>query len=309
MYWHFGHPKLLNRHLLVFGKSGTGKTYGIQCLLAEMAVAGLRSLIVDYTDGFLPAQMEPRFKEIAQPKNHFVYSRAPAAESVSAPTPGDRSVDARVRRNQLSGGLPYRQHLHVGLRGRRTTAGGAEPLAAGGAGDRARASRWTHCCRSCSEDGPHGLSLANKIEPFIQARPFRGDVESAWEDMLSAPDHGVHVLQLKGLGARDPDAWSRSSCSGICGTTPRTREQESTAPDRAGRDPEPGSQQRFAHRQDAARGPQVRHRADAGDSDHEQLQRRAARPAVPGRPQAVLQARGHRDRSLCRTFCRRRHRA
>jgi DNA phosphorothioation-dependent restriction protein DptH len=50
-----------------------------------------------------------------------------------------------------------------------------------------------------SEDGPQGLSLASKIEPFIQAQPFRAASESAWEDMLNSPDHGVHVLQLGGL--------------------------------------------------------------------------------------------------------------
>jgi DNA phosphorothioation-dependent restriction protein DptH len=37
------------------------------------------------------------------------------------------------------------------------------------------------------------------MEPFIQARPFRGDAESAWEEMLSSPNHGVNVVQLKGL--------------------------------------------------------------------------------------------------------------
>ena len=58
VYWHFGDARLANRHLLVFGTSGSGKTYGMQCLLAEMACAGLRSLIIDYTNGFLPGQMQ-----------------------------------------------------------------------------------------------------------------------------------------------------------------------------------------------------------------------------------------------------------
>lgn len=72
VYWHYGHPQLANRHMLLFGASGSGKTYGIQCLLAEMAKEGMRSLIVDYTDGFLPNQVETRFREVTKPHNHFV---------------------------------------------------------------------------------------------------------------------------------------------------------------------------------------------------------------------------------------------
>jgi DNA phosphorothioation-dependent restriction protein DptH len=49
------------------------------------------------------------------------------------------------------------------------------------------------------EDSPQGLSLANKIEPFIQAKPFRPGAESAWEPLLTSPENGVHVLQLKAL--------------------------------------------------------------------------------------------------------------
>ena len=36
VFWEFGHRELANRHLLVFGTSGMGKTYAIQCLLCEM---------------------------------------------------------------------------------------------------------------------------------------------------------------------------------------------------------------------------------------------------------------------------------
>lgn len=61
LYWEYGHPKLPNRHLLISGKSGQGKTYFMQCLLYEMAKNNLDSLIVDYTDGFLENHLEPEF--------------------------------------------------------------------------------------------------------------------------------------------------------------------------------------------------------------------------------------------------------
>ncbi|KHF41548.1 DNA phosphorothioation-dependent restriction protein DptH [Halalkalibacter okhensis] len=61
VYWEFGHPQLANRHLLISGKSGQGKTYFMQCLLLEQAKQGISNIIVDYTEGFLPNQLEPEF--------------------------------------------------------------------------------------------------------------------------------------------------------------------------------------------------------------------------------------------------------
>lgn len=70
IYWEFGHRDLANRHMVIFGTSGMGKTYAIQCVLCELAKAGQNSLIVDYTDGFLPGKIEkealPYIKEEAQ---------------------------------------------------------------------------------------------------------------------------------------------------------------------------------------------------------------------------------------------------
>ncbi|MBO3061352.1 helicase HerA domain-containing protein [Mammaliicoccus fleurettii] len=61
LFWEYGNPKLPNRHLLISGKSGQGKTYFMQCLLYEMAQNNLDSLIVDYTDGFLENHLEKEF--------------------------------------------------------------------------------------------------------------------------------------------------------------------------------------------------------------------------------------------------------
>ena len=63
IYWEFGNPALANRHLLISGGSGQGKTYFMQCLLLEKAKLGLSSIVIDYTEGFLPNQLEPEFVE------------------------------------------------------------------------------------------------------------------------------------------------------------------------------------------------------------------------------------------------------
>lgn len=61
LYWEFGNKKLANRHLFITGKSGQGKTYFVQTLLSELSKLRINSLIVDYTDGFLPNQLDPQF--------------------------------------------------------------------------------------------------------------------------------------------------------------------------------------------------------------------------------------------------------
>ncbi|WP_148629980.1 ATP-binding protein [Bacillus sp. E214] len=63
IYWEYGHPKLENRHLLITGTSGVGKTYFMQCLLLELANNGVSTLIFDYTDGFKKSQLNDDFKE------------------------------------------------------------------------------------------------------------------------------------------------------------------------------------------------------------------------------------------------------
>lgn len=61
VFWEYGNKKLANRHLLITGKSGQGKTYFIQTLLSELIKLNVGSLVVDYTDGFLENQLDEYF--------------------------------------------------------------------------------------------------------------------------------------------------------------------------------------------------------------------------------------------------------
>ncbi|WP_077622435.1 DNA phosphorothioation-dependent restriction protein DptH [Sediminibacillus massiliensis] len=76
LYWEYGNKGLANRHLLISGKSGQGKTYFMQCLLLEKAKLGIPSIVIDYTEGFLPNQLEPEFVEFLgdKVKQKIVYS-------------------------------------------------------------------------------------------------------------------------------------------------------------------------------------------------------------------------------------------
>lgn len=197
-YWHFGHPQLPNRHLLIFGTSGSGKTYGIQCLLAEMACSGLRSLIVDYTDGFLPAQMEERFKALARPLNHFVrterlplnpFRRQRQVLDPSLPEIEEGSYEVATRIQSI--------FASVFDMGDQQSAALVRSLQSGL--DLDPTFSLDKLLPRLRDDSAQGESLANKLEPLIQSRPFREGVESAWSGMLASRDNSVHVLQLAGL--------------------------------------------------------------------------------------------------------------
>ncbi|CEH29399.1 restriction endonuclease [Aneurinibacillus migulanus] len=76
IFWEYGNKGLANRHLLISGKSGQGKTYFMQCLLLEKSKQGIPSIVVDYTEGFLPNQLETQFVEYLgkKLKQKIVYS-------------------------------------------------------------------------------------------------------------------------------------------------------------------------------------------------------------------------------------------
>lgn len=198
IYWHFGHPQLANRHLLIFGASGSGKTYGIQCLLAEMAQQRMHSLIVDYTDGFLPQQVEARFSTVAAQKNHFVvterlplnpFQRQRQVIDPSYPAIEENPYQVATRIESIFASIFELGDQQSAALIRVIQAGIEEEsgFTLDGVLPRLRA------------DSRNGETLANKLEPLIRSEPFRADEESAWEGMLTSPNNWVHVLQLKGL--------------------------------------------------------------------------------------------------------------
>ena len=199
VYWHYGHSQLNNRHLLIFGASGSGKTYGIQCLLAEMAKQRLHSLIIDYTDGFLPHQTEALFREIAKPQDQFLkinrlplnpFRRQWQLIDPSQPKFQETANDVATRVANIFSSIFEigEQQFPTLIRAIRA---GIEQNPA-------------FCLDNLlpslkSDDSTYGETLARKLEPLIMAQPFTEGEHSAWEQMLSDPQCWVQVLQLKGL--------------------------------------------------------------------------------------------------------------
>lgn len=199
VYWHFGHPELANRHLLIFGSSGSGKTYGIQCLLSELAQQYVHSFIIDYTDGFLPSQVEMKFKKYGSLKNYFVRN--------------DKLPLSPFRRQQqvMDPSLPVIEESAFDVALRITS---IFTSVFPNIGDQQSASL-IRILKECLEtddnftfsklleplrtDSTQGESLANRLQPFIESQLFSNSPSQAWEQMLRTPEYGVHILQLATL--------------------------------------------------------------------------------------------------------------
>ena len=199
VYWHFGHSLLPNRHLLIFGTSGSGKTYGIQCFLAELACQNVNSIIVDYTDGFLPNQVEPLFHEKAKLKNHFVvteklplnpFRRQTQIIDPSIPAIEETAYQVATRIESIFSSI-----FQLGDQQKasliRVLQDGLERNDDYSLSDVIEGLR--------ADDSQYGESLANKLEPLIKAEPFSNKAAQAWDKMLLSNNEYVHVMQLKGL--------------------------------------------------------------------------------------------------------------
>src|SRR5438093_2849312 len=54
-------------HLLIVGESGTGKTYAVACILAEIVRQGLSSIVFDYGQGFATGAIDSDFVPSSEP--------------------------------------------------------------------------------------------------------------------------------------------------------------------------------------------------------------------------------------------------
>lgn len=63
VFWEFNHSGLSNRHLVIGGRSGQGKTYFIQSILRDLSRSNNSAIVVDYSSSYTKAQLDPVFLE------------------------------------------------------------------------------------------------------------------------------------------------------------------------------------------------------------------------------------------------------
>lgn len=193
VYWEFGHKQLPNRHLLVFGGSGNGKTYAIQALLLEMAKAKQNSLVIDYTDGFLPKHLETELLSVAHPQSYAVAAgiklpldpfkpQSDEIEGIGSIIEKPFDVAKRVA------SIFTAVYSSLGEQQKATLVDSIE--------QGVKAGKLTlESLYDQLKDDEEDL-LANKIMPLARTEPFAGASESAWPEIFGDAQSLVKILQL-----------------------------------------------------------------------------------------------------------------
>lgn len=200
-YWEFEHPNLPNRHILVFGASGTGKTYLIQALMCELAKLGRNTLVFDYTQGFTKNQLEQTVIDKLNPTQHAIRVKPlevnPFRKQVSYIDDLAIEDDPATIASRVSGvfdevyqlGDQQRSALYSAIRDGVTANGNDFTL------------------RDMIDElediklngGPSALAAASvisKILPFVDTNPFGRERPESWEHLFMDENSRVHIIQL-----------------------------------------------------------------------------------------------------------------
>lgn len=201
VYWEFGHPELQNRHILITGSSGTGKTYFMQALLLELSRYGVSSLIFDYTDGFTPQKLEPEFlKHVGDklvqlpiyhqpfPLNPFKRYPIEVAGSVVLQKPVD--VAERIKSSFIKVfGLGDQQANAV----YNAVKQGLEKY-----GENMTLADFGNELRALGDSLPPARTALARLEPLIDRDPFDHTSSQDW-GMLERNPGSIVVVQLSGF--------------------------------------------------------------------------------------------------------------
>ena len=203
IYWEYGHNQLSNRHLLIFGSSGMGKTYAIQAILCELAKAGQNSLIVDYTNGFEDSQLELAAKEFLKPTQHRVQNEPvpinPFRRQVNLigdTAQPEKTANTAQRIKDLFGDVYNLGDQQTGALYAVVKAG-IESY-----GDKMCLDRLPDLLQQMIDDASgqqgYAASVLSKIQPFVDAIPFGHEKPGGWDAWYSDNHSRSHILQLVG---------------------------------------------------------------------------------------------------------------
>jgi DNA phosphorothioation-dependent restriction protein DptH len=204
VFWEYGHIDLPNRHLLIFGSSGTGKTYAAQALLWELSKARQNSMIVDYTSGYTSNQLEPFILEQLKPKQHIILKQPLSIN------PFRRQFDIIDDEFNYENSASTAQRVSGVFAGvyqlgdqQKSALYRAVRLGVEQYNDSFNMDRLISELENIqSESGPVASSagsVISKIQPFVDMQPFGEEDPEGWEILYKDCDSRCHVIQLAGF--------------------------------------------------------------------------------------------------------------
>lgn len=199
IYWEFGNKQLSNRHLLITGMSGQGKTYSIQTMLFELNRLSVSSVIFDYTEGFMKKQLEDVFVEQLNEriKEHIVYSTGVPINpfirheiELGDTTVKEKSADVASRLADI--------FTHVYAFGEQQAAAVFSAALNGinAYGDNMDMKKFQMELEKVQETNKTAKSVLSKMEPFFQTVAFECQPDFDWGEILYGEKASINIFQL-----------------------------------------------------------------------------------------------------------------
>ncbi|PTP85874.1 DNA phosphorothioation-dependent restriction protein DptH [Vibrio splendidus] len=198
VFWEFGHKDLANRHLIIFGSSGQGKTYCIQGLLMSLADAQTRSLVIDYTNGFLPNHLEPEFIERINPKSNILCNEPFGMSPFRAQTQDFGGILIEEKPHTVAGRVASVFNKVYSTIGERQIAVLNEVIEFG-VQRYGRAYSLQNMLDDLNEEETAGPALASKLAPLVKSNLFSSESDKSWKEVFENEAHNSTVMQLASL--------------------------------------------------------------------------------------------------------------
>ncbi|MDE9444774.1 DNA phosphorothioation-dependent restriction protein DptH [Xenorhabdus bovienii] len=200
LYWEYGNSELANRHMIIFGRSGQGKTYCIQTILFELAKENINSLVIDYTNGFLPNHLESEFNEFVNPKTYFL---------ANCPI----NISPFRKKKQDFGGIEIEEADHfvasriasvfnkvystIGEQQLSTLSNVIEQ----GIKNFGEDFNFSSLLDLLQRENKTGETLSNKISPLIKSNLFDSNKDNCWNGFFTQEENRINIIQLASLSS------------------------------------------------------------------------------------------------------------
>ncbi|MEB2438701.1 ATP-binding protein [Citrobacter braakii] len=198
VFWEYGHKDLANRHLIIFGSSGQGKTYCIQGLLMSLADAQIRSLVIDYTNGFLPNHLEPEFIERTNPKSNILCNEPFGMSPFRAQKQDFGGIFLEEKPHMVAGRVASVFNKVYSTIGERQIAVLNEVIESG-VQRYGSAYSLQNMLDDLNEEETAGPALASKLAPLVKSNLFSSDSDKSWNDVFESEHHRSTIMQLASL--------------------------------------------------------------------------------------------------------------
>lgn len=202
IFWEFGNPQLANRHMLITGTSGQGKTYSIQTMLYELSKIDISAIVFDYTEGFRFDQLEKNFldKMGDKVKQHVIYYTGVPVNpfkrqeiEVAGMSMLEKSADVAARIANI--------FKHVYDFGDQQFSAIFEAARKGMEkyGDKMNMQLFQEMLEEEKRNNKTAQSVLSKMAPFFYSIEFNSADEFDWDKILYSDEAELNIFQLTSI--------------------------------------------------------------------------------------------------------------